>query len=111
MLYFLLLPPDDENNFRIRLFTSSGLKQKLPSLEWTQEECIVDLNFRKTSRLKYPGACSLEFQSILQIVIHCIIGWDVHKHEGSQGIFGIPEAYAVAVEEQGRKTLHAHIQV
>ena len=24
---------------------------------------------------------------------------------------GVPEAYAIAIEEQGRKTLHAHIQV
>ena len=91
---FFTVTPDDENSFRIRLFTSCGMEQKLPSLLSTNDECIVDFNFRKRSQLSYPGACALEFESIIQIITHCIIGWDINNNEGIPGIFGIPEAYA-----------------
>ena len=37
-----------------------------------------------------------------------LFGWDAKKQKGSKGIFGTLDAYAVAHEEQGRKTLHGH---
>ena len=35
----------------------------------------------------------------------------IKKHTGSSGIFGVPEAYDITIEEQGRKILHAHTHV
>ena len=62
-------------------------------------------------RSKYPGACALEYQSILQIVINILIGWDSKSRSHKKGTFGIPLAYADCCEEQARYTLHSHISV
>ena len=67
---------------------------------------------RKKERLLYPGACSLEFQNIMQIVIETLFNWDTTNQEAKgPGIFGTVVAFAPADEEQGRKTLHRHIQL
>ena len=58
--------------------------------------------------MKFPGACSLEYQSIVDIVIKVLLGWDMNKQEGGVGIFGELKAWAIAHKEQGRKTLHGH---
>jgi len=50
----------------------------------------------------YPGACSIEYQSIVQILLEILFGWDSKKQEGSCGILGTLDAYAVAHEEQGK---------
>lgn len=80
----------------------------LPSLDASEAECIADLTLRKRVRRKYPGACSLEFQSAMQIALECLFGWDPVRQKGKRGIFGKMEAYCRADEEQGRLTLHAH---
>ncbi len=67
---------------------------------------------RGKTRLKYPGACSLEFQSIMQVLIDKLFNWDIKTQKArGPGIFGTVLAFAPADEEQGRKTLHRHIQV
>ena len=55
--------------------------------------------------MKYPGACSLEFQSVMQILTKCMLRWDT-KTQLSRGkrILGTVEAFFGADEEQGRKT-------
>ena len=40
-----------------------------------------------------------------------LIGWDKVRNVGTAGIFDIREAYGITIEEQGRKTLHAHTHV
>ena len=71
----------------------------------------MDLKLRSHIRNTYPGACAIEFLSQLEILTINMIGWDDKKGVGSPGIFGEPEAYGTAIEEQGRKTLHGHILV
>ena len=61
--------------------------------------------------MTYPGACAIEFNSVIHIVIECLIGWNIKEGKEYKGIMGEHEAYAVAIDEQGRKILHAHIQV
>lgn len=80
-------------------------------MEMSDEECVVDFNLRQRTRLQYPGACSLAFQDVMSIVIKALIRWDEKKGKGGRGIFGVPIAYGRADEEQGRKTLHAHMQI
>ena len=78
----------------------------------SDEYCIAELRLRKKNRLDYPGACSLEFQSLMQILIDTLFNWDVKNQKSKgPGIFGTLVAYAPADEEQGRKTLHRHWQV
>ena len=107
---FLTVSPCDECSFRIRLY-ATGKKHALPSLDCSDEECLADLNIQRNIHLQSPGACSLEYQSIIQIIVKEIIGWDKEKNIGTNGLFGIPIAYAITDEEQGRKTLHAHISI
>ncbi len=67
---------------------------------------------QKDIRLNHPGACSLEFQSVMQILIECMLQWDVRKKTTKgKGILGTVVAFSVADEEQGRKTLHCHWQI
>jgi hypothetical protein len=63
-------------------------------------------------RIKYPGACSLEFQSIMQILTKCMLRWDTKTQSSKgKGILGTVLAFTGADEEQGRKTLHRHWQI
>lgn len=84
----------------------------LPNLDCSEADCLADFRLRKKIRLDYPGACSLEFQSLMQILVDKLFNWDAknQKARGS-GIFGTAVAFAPADEEQGRKTLHRHMQV
>lgn len=83
----------------------------MPPLDSSDAQCIADLTLRKRVRRKYPGACSLEFQSAMQITLECLFGWDVKTQSGQRGVFGKMEAFSKADEEQGRATLHAHFLI
>jgi hypothetical protein len=77
-----------------------------------EEACLADFVLRRDTRIKYPGACSLEYQSVMQILTECLLKWDT-KRQTSQGkgILGTVLAFAGADEEQGNKTLHQHWQI
>ena len=67
---------------------------------------------RRDARNKYPGTCSLEFQSVMQILTECLLKWDTKRQTSKRkGILGTVLAFAGANEEQGRKTLHQHWQI
>lgn len=67
---------------------------------------------RQKTRRKYPGACSLMYQSLINILVESLFQWDIEKQKSKGvGIFGTTVAFAPADEEQGRKTLHQHIQL
>ena len=66
-----------------------------------------ELNELGAIRIKYPGLCALNFEFLLDIVLEYLVGDNCAK----KGVFGIIDGFGVAVEEQGRKTLHAHILV
>ena len=104
--------PCDECSFCVRLYATSK-EHALPNINQIRDQkyCLLDFNTRKKVRSKYPGACALEYQSILQIVINILIGWDSTSRSHKSGIFGIPLVYADCCEEQARYTLHSHISV
>ncbi|KAG7362094.1 hypothetical protein IV203_025760 [Nitzschia inconspicua] len=64
----------------------------------------------QTTRLENPGFCSVDFENVIAIVVEHILGWDCKEHANkpSYGFFGDLDGWTYAVEEQGRKTLHAH---
>ena len=87
---------------------------ELPSLQYSDSKCIADFDLRKKVRLGFPGACSLEYQSVMQVVTEVLLQWDVKKQQSRTekgGILGKLLAFVRADEEQGRKTLHSHWQV
>ena len=100
---------DDSLDIRVASLAGvEGLEETLDNLDGlTGEECILKLQELESVRLKFPGLCALNFEWLLDIVIEELVG----DNADSKGIFGKLEAYGVAVEEQGRKTLHAHILV
>ena len=77
----------------------------------SKDDCIADLKLRTNIRLEYPGACSLEYQTLKKIILETLFNWNISEQEAyGLGIFGTVTAFA-ADEEQGRKTLHVHIQL
>ena len=92
------------------LLTFLVQQHQLPSLDSTEKDCIADFIIRKNTRLDFPGACSLNFQSVMQIVLKVLLAWDPDTQTGSaEGIVGELDAWGMAAEEQARKTLHAHL--
>jgi hypothetical protein len=78
-----------------------------------QKMIVLPILFcKKTSDLDHPGACPLEFQSVMQILMECMLQWDVTKKTTKgKGIHGTVVAFSAADEEQGGKTLHCHWQI
>ena len=109
---FFTVTPCDECSFRVRLYATCH-EHKLPSIDDIEDKakCLLDFNARKKWRAKFPGACAIEYESVIQVVIAVLIGWNKDTQKGSSGIFGIPQAYADCCEEQARFTLHSHISI
>ena len=87
---FLTITPCDECTFRVRLFADAGNPQVLPklvedpfSIEAT-EICDADFKLRSKQRTMYPGACALVYESLMQIVIECLLGWNSEEQRGGQ---------------------------
>jgi len=131
---FMSTTPCDECSFRVRLYSnpkgmvSSNLTDYIPSNQTlelisnikelpdvsklSEEECALDFTIRRQTRKTYPGACSLEFQNTMDIVLRCLLNWDSDKKERiGTGIVGDLDGWAQTGEEQGRGSLHAHWQL
>jgi hypothetical protein len=94
------------------LFIFCFNKHDLPSLKCSDQECIADCQLQKDIRLNHSGACSLEFQNVMQIITDCMLRWDSKKQTSKgEGILGTVLAFSAADKEQGRKTLHCHCQI
>lgn len=95
----------------IRILALSGMEDAaewIDSLDTTPpEELHTEMDRLNTTRYRYPGLCAFNFESLMDVVLDKIVG----DNPTRTGIFGKLEAYGMAVEEQGRKTLHAHILV
>ena len=51
---------------------------------------------------------------IVEIIIEEVLCWDLQNEQplnNKVGLFGETEAFALSIEEQARKTLHAHLQI
>jgi len=99
--------PCDECSFKMQLH-ATGKYEHLPTIQESVEILSCKLGIRRALRVQYPGACAREFDSLLQIVLSDLIGWNGKTYK-RDGIFGRIVAYAIGNEEQGRTTLHGHI--
>jgi hypothetical protein len=108
---FFTVTPDDECTFVVRMYANSGQKIYVPGCDCSEEDCIADFKLRAKTRTKYPGACSIYYQSVIQGVYE-MWGWDLNANrKKGVGIFGEPLAIARADEEQNRHTLHGHFLI
>ena len=112
--YFLSVTPDDETSFFILVYSlNSSTHCGFDPNNMNDEELGKYATLRHKLRIEFPGLCAYFFEKVLSIVIKYVVGWDEEANgpmpEG--GIFGTPIAYTAAVEEQGRRSLHAHILI
>ena len=65
------------------------------------------------TRSAHPGLSSFDFEQTLHITTNHLTGWDTSSKENKvgEGIFGDVDGCCHAVEEQSRKTLHAHFLI
>ena len=53
------------------------------------DACRIDSNFRRHICTKYQGACSLEYQQVIETFNDCLLQWDCMKKKArKQGILG-----------------------
>ena len=50
--------------------------QLLPQIGMEENEVIADMLLRSKMRIDNPGVCAREYNSIMQIIMDCLIGWD-----------------------------------
>ena len=79
---FFTISPCNEVSFRMKLYATADT-HKLPSLEWSDEECLAEWRVRSNLRSKYPGAGAIEFQNFTQIMLEDCLGWDIKKTKES----------------------------
>jgi hypothetical protein len=97
---FVTVNPDDTGSLLIHLLRGGHI-----------DDAIPPLHIRTGYLTHFPGASALAFERFLEVLIGVIIGWDdVSKSSTAVGgLFGHPRAYFMAIEEQGRLSLHDHI--
>ena len=107
---FLSFAPDDESSFLLQIFAGVTIDDDTAIESLTDEQLASRAKHRRELRIQSPGLCAFYFEIMLEIVLEEIIGVDIHtKQVLKEGFFGLVEAVMVTVEEQGRRSLHAHI--
>ena len=109
---FLTITPDDLRSFRVVLYSLAGKELDFGNIDvnsLSNEDIMMDFKVRQETRIDFPGLCSWDYQRIMQLVIKHIFGWDEENQKSTGiGLFGELEAWTLATEEQGRKSLHGH---
>jgi len=113
--YFLTVTPDDQNSFVIRVLTGSEIHSgdDIDVADISDEQLSELAKKRDEIRITFPGMCAFYFEIVLDIITKYVIGYDLKTKCPMEqtGIFGKCEALALSVEEQGRGTLHSHMQI
>jgi hypothetical protein len=107
---FLTVSPDDSNCLRIQIYVQHKCGDPPDPRIATDDEIKADYDLSVQLRQIYPGMCAFDFQQIIELMIEHILGWD-RKNQVSYnngGAFGVLEAWNATIEEQSRKSLHAH---
>jgi hypothetical protein len=105
---------DDTNGHTMDVFSGVNIDDERDIEDLTDKECRERFQRRNQIRLDYPGISALNFEALLEIVLEDVVRWDTDNDEPNvtmKGYFGTPMALIYGVEEQGKKTLHSHIQI
>ncbi len=54
-------------------FSNDSYQHNLPSLQCSEADCFAEFVLQKDIGLNHPGACSLDFQSVMQIPMECML--------------------------------------
>ena len=98
---FVTINPDDTGSLLVHLLRPGG----------EIDDAIPPLQIRAAYLTHYPGASALAFERFLEVLVGVILGWDEASKSATAtgGLFGHPRAFFMAIEEQGRLSLHDHI--
>ena len=107
---FLTVTFDDENSLLMQILSDIRVDNNEEVDDLSDEELKKRAKKRSSLRIEFPGIAALNFEMMMDILVDEVIGWDTDGNcpNGKDGLFGKVKAMAYAVEEQGRKTLHAH---
>jgi len=102
---------DDDNSFLMEVLADNPIDSDDPLSILTDEQLDERARKRKLLRLEFPGLGSINFEMLIHIVMEEVIGWDMRRNRPTEkpGMYGICEAIAMALEEQGRLSIHGHI--
>ena len=112
--YFLTVNPDDETSYVVQIYSQQIIDDNISAIFQEDENILERSQSRQQLRIKVPGICAFYFELIVEIIIEEILCWDLQKEQplnDKVGLFGETEAFTLSIEEQARKTLHAHIQI
>ena len=110
---FLTITPDDLRNFRIMVYSLSPHKVtsfgEVDTKTLSESDILLDFNVRRKARVDHPGLCAEEYQRMMELVIRHLFKWDIKtQRSNGVGLFATILAWCLAIEEQGRKSLHGH---
>ena len=110
---FLTATFDDENSFLMQVLTGELVDDVEDIASLSDSELESRGVKRRTLRLNFPGIAAINFEILMDILVEEVVGWDRKKSckMTQKGLFGEPFAFTYCVEEQGRKTLHAHMSI
>jgi hypothetical protein len=110
---FLTVTYDDDNSFLLQVLSNTIVDDDTDVYSLSDEDVEDRVRKRKSIRIQYPGLAAMSYQMLNKILFKEVIGWDSDTNSATEkpGLFGRCTAVALAVEEQGRKTLHGHITI
>ena len=55
-----------------------------------EQECLMEFQFCSKLRFEHPGLSAFDFESMIDVVVKHIVGWDDEKHSHTEdgGVFG-----------------------
>jgi len=78
---FFTISPCDECSTRVRLWANAGMTMTMPSIDDPDNVCMIDYTERRDIRLKYPGACALEYESIIKTLTTLSVTYGYCKND------------------------------
>ena len=108
---FLTAAFDDENCILTQILSNERIDTNEDISTLSDAVLEKKRSEREVLRYKIPGVTAINFEMLLDIMVKEVVGWDMGSNEATEkpGFFGECEAFSLAVEEQGRRTLHGHM--
>jgi hypothetical protein len=76
---FLTVSFDDEHSFLIQVLTGVIIDDNTPVENLSNDELAKQARLRKELQINHPGAGSIHFEMLLNILCEEVIGWDMRK--------------------------------
>ena len=113
---FVTISPDDQRSVWISVYaldeTETSWTSEPTTSNHSDRTLIAKFEKRCKNRTDYPGLCAESYMAIMESFIRDVLQWDEDQNcAAGEGLFGFTEAFTLATEEQGRKSLHGHFLI